>query len=230
MSRETFKINLLRVRQRIEAAETRSGRPAGSVRLVGVTKYVDAATTGELAEAGCWELGENRPQSLWEKASTLNDPRIAWHLIGHLQRNKVARTVEVAALIHSVDSERLLAAINEAALRINIRSNVLLEINVSGEAAKHGLHPNELRAILEQAVHYSHVNICGLMCMAGLESETDQTRREFAMLRKLREGHRPFESTNIRLDELSMGMSGDFEIAIEEGATIVRVGSLLFQA
>lgn len=228
MSIEQFRSNLARVRERISQAEIRSGRPPGSVRLVGVTKYVDADTTAKLVSAGLLELGENRPQSLWAKAAALQNRDVVWHLIGHLQRNKVQRTIEIASLIHSVDSQRLLLAINQAGLDSNRRVRVLLEVNVSGDVAKHGFAPAELVAVLDQVASCSHIEVQGLMCMAGLESDSVQTRQEFSRLRQLRDQVSSNLPDNVNLAELSMGMSGDFEIAIEEGATLVRIGSLLF--
>jgi pyridoxal phosphate enzyme (YggS family) len=229
MSVEKFRDNLARVRERIHAAEIRSGRPSGCVRMVGVTKYVDAATTALLAAAGLRELGENRPQSLWEKAAAIQNPDIVWHLIGHLQRNKVKRTIEIASWIHSIDSDRLLNAVNQAALEASRTVNVLLEVNVSGDEAKHGYAPKQMTAALEQVAQSPQLRVHGLMCMAGLNSDPTQARREFSQLRELRNQLNSQLPANATMSELSMGMSGDFEIAIEEGATIVRIGSLLFE-
>lgn len=226
---EQFKTNLASVRKRIFQATERSGREPNSVRLVGVTKYVDAYVTAQLVEAGCLELGENRPQSLWEKAAAISDPRIIWHLIGHLQRNKIKRTIELAALIHSVDSDRLLTAINELAIESGRIVNVLLEVNVSGDAAKHGYSPDQMGAALDRVAGCENIRVQGLMCMAGLDSNPEEARLEFRRLREIRDSLIPNLPSNANLSDLSMGMSGDFEIAIEEGSTIVRVGSLLFE-
>ena len=221
--------NLSEVQQRIAAAAHRSSRPTEAVRLIGVTKYVDVATTRAVIAAGCTELGENRPQVLWDKAQQLNEMRVNWHLIGHLQRNKVKRTIETGAMIHSVDSAELLDAINKAAMDSNRVARILLEINISGDDSKHGLKPGELPGVLRSAHGKNHTIIEGLMGMSGLESDPECARREFASLRSLAESNRNFDSENVQLRELSMGMSGDFEVAIEEGATMVRVGSLLFE-
>lgn len=226
---ERLKANLERIQHRIRQAEIRADRPAGSVRLIGVTKYVDAATTQQLVAAGCHELGENRPQVLWDKAPQLAAESIKWHLIGHLQRNKVKRTIEIASLIHSVDSLRLIDAIEEAAAAANRQVQILLEVNVSQESAKHGFKPTELEAVIDRLGQAQFLRTKGLMCMAGLESDPDQARREFADLRRLSEGLRSNLPDHVSMDQLSMGMSGDFEIAIEEGATLVRIGSLLFE-
>ena len=222
--------NVSHIRGRIADAAARSGRAANDVTLVAVTKYVSAAEVRALVAAGCRELGESRPQQLWEKAAELADLPIQWHLIGHLQRNKVRRTLPLAAMIHSVDSPRLLAAIDAECGGTGEFSGVLLEVNTSGETAKHGLQPGEVEPLLTELPRYRHVAVRGLMCMASLEGGPDAARRDFAALRQLRDRLRGCCPPGVALDELSMGMSGDFETAIEEGATIVRVGSALFEA
>ncbi len=224
--------NLRRVRERIARAAEMAGRTADEITLVGVTKYVGPREASELAAAGCTDLGESRPQELWAKAgevasATGNVPavKIRWHLVGHLQRNKVRRTLPLVSLIHSVDSERLLAAIDEAA-----PMDVLLEVNTSGESAKHGLAPDAVEPLLAVAPRYPHVAIRGLMTMAALEGGPAVAARNFAMLRELRDRLKSHVPACVHLDELSMGMSGDFEVAIHERATIVRIGSLLWDA
>jgi pyridoxal phosphate enzyme (YggS family) len=221
--------NVSHIRGRIADAAARSGRAASDITLVAVTKYVSAAEVRALVAAGCRELGESRPQQLWEKAAELADLPIQWHLIGHLQRNKVRRTLPLVAMIHSVDSPRLLAAIDAECGGTREFSSVLLEVNTSGETAKHGLQPGEVEPLLTELPRYRHVAVGGLMCMASLEGGADAARRDFAALRQLRDRLRGRCPPGVALDELSMGMSGDFETAIEEGATIVRVGSALFE-
>ena len=221
--------NVAEVRGRIAEAAARSGRTAGDVLLVAVTKYVGPDVARALAGAGCDVLGESRPQQLWEKAAALADVPVRWHMIGHLQRNKVARTVPLVEMIQSADSPRLLAAIDRTAAELGRRVPVLLEVNVSGEEAKHGLAPGEVEPLLEQVSASAHVEVRGLMCMAGLEGGLDAARRDFAALRTLRDQLAPACPDGVLLRELSMGMSGDYEVAIEEGATIVRVGSALFE-
>jgi pyridoxal phosphate enzyme (YggS family) len=221
--------NLAAVRERIAAAAAPSGRSANAVRLVAVTKYVDAALAGLLVEAGQAELGESRPQELWSKAAALADLKPIWHLIGHLQRNKVKRTLPVGKLIHSADSLRLLEEISREAGVQSISASVLLEVNISGDAAKHGLAPSAIEPLLPQIAALPHVQVRGLMTMASREGDADRARREFAALRELRDILQANCPPHVTLHELSMGMSGDYEIAIEEGATIVRVGSALFE-
>lgn len=226
---ERFRTNLTRVEDRIREAERKSGRPVGGVKLIAVTKYVDAAVTRSLVAAGCHRLGENRPQVLWEKAAALADQPIEWHLIGHLQRNKVKRTIELTQLIHSVDSLTLIDTIEQAAAGLNRRVEVLLEVNISGEGAKHGFDQQELPAVMERLSEKPHVVVKGLMGMAGLKAEPSQIRRQFASLREISADLSRQLPENAVMAELSMGMSNDFEIAIEEGATLVRIGSLLFE-
>jgi len=222
---QQFKKNLSIVRQRIADAAQRSGRLPEDVQLVAVSKYVDAAMTELLIEAGADVLGENRPQALDEKYQTIKGDNVKWHLIGHLQRNKVKKVLPQAALIHSVDSIRLIDAIDKSAADQGIVAEVLLEVNVSGESAKHGFPPEEIAAALDHANSLAAIKVTGLMCMAGLASDSSDVRSEFARLRSLRDQ----SDGSTHLVHLSMGMSSDFEIAIEEGATLVRVGSTLFE-
>ena len=221
--------NLARVRERIAVAAHAAGRDSASIQLVAVTKYVDAATAAYLVEAGCATLGESRPQQLWEKAAAPELTGVRWHLVGRLQRNKVRRTLPLVELIHSVDSERLLAAIDETAAALSLAPRVLLEVNCSGEADKQGFSADEVRRLLPTLSRFDHVHVGGLMTMAALEGGEATARANFAALRELREELAAQAPAGVELNELSMGMSGDFEAAIVEGATIVRIGSSLFE-
>ena len=226
----TIQSNLARVQQQIADAAAEAGRTADDIQLVGVTKYVDAIAAQALYDAGCQQLGESRPQHLAEKAEALADVPIQWHMIGHLQRNKVRRVLPIVSLIHSGDSHRLLEAIDRIADEENLGSiRTLIEVNVSGEGAKHGFAPVEVKPALERIVELERVQVVGLMCMAGRGSAGDEPRRYFAALRTLRDELLPDCPSRVSLSELSMGMSGDFVAAIQEGATIVRVGSALFE-
>jgi pyridoxal phosphate enzyme (YggS family) len=212
------------------AAAARSGRAANDVALVAVTKFASTDAIRALAAAGCADFGESRPQQLWQRAAELSDLPLRWHMIGHMQRNKVRRTIPLVAMVHSVDSARL-AECMEAELTTAAAHPlpVLLEVNTSGEDAKDGLPPAEVEPLLGAVARYRHIVVRGLMCMASLEGGLAAARRDFAALRQLRDRLRKNCPTEVTLDELSMGMSGDFEVAIEEGATIVRVGSALFE-
>ena len=220
--------NLALVRERIAAAAGRSGRSASDVTLVAVTKYVAADVAQAVLAAGCSDLGESRPQELWAKAETVG-PDVRWHLIGHLQRNKVRRTLPLVHLIQSVDSRRLLTTLNEEAALVGQPVSVLLEANISGDATKTGLPPAELEPILADAARWPHVAIRGLMGMASGTGGETAAKRDFSRLRTLGEQLSRNLPAGVALDELSMGMSGDYELAVEAGATIVRVGSALFE-
>lgn len=221
--------NLQRVRQQIADAAKRAGRQPQEITLVGVTKYVDAAAARALVEAGCHDLGESRPQSLWDKAEALASLPVRWHIIGHLQRNKVKRTLPYASLLHSGDSLRLLETVDAEARALSRIVDVLLEVNISGDAAKHGFSSDELRSSLSQIATLSNLKVRGLMTMAALEGGPERARRDFAALRKLRDELRNECPPEIGLKELSMGMSSDFVEAIQGGATIVRIGSALWE-
>ena len=221
--------NVAQLRGRIAKAAQRSGRAADDVTLVCVTKYVGPDESRALLAAGCGDLGESRPQQLFAKADALAAKPVRWHLIGHLQRNKVRRTLPLVCLIHSADSLRLIEAIDREAAGAAGRIAVLLEVNVSGDAAKHGFTPDKLDAAIASLGSYDRVEVRGLMTMAGRVTGIEGARRDFAALRRLRDAMQPNCPPNVALEELSMGMSGDYEVAIEEGATIVRVGSALFE-
>lgn len=221
--------NLGRVRQRIAAAADRAGRSPGDITLIGVTKYVSAEAARFLVHAGVTDLGESRPQELWRKAEFLAGEKIRWHLIGHLQRNKIRRTLPLDALIHSGDSLRLLTALHDEAQSQRRRIDLLLEVNISGDAAKHGFVPAELPALLPAIARLDQLNVRGLMGMASLDGGLERARREFDSLRDLRDRLLAECPPEICLQELSMGMSGDYEEAIAAGATMVRIGSALLE-
>lgn len=221
--------NLHEVQERITDAAQCSGRRSEEVTLVGVTKYVDDNSAKSLIAAGCRELGESRPQSLWSKAEALAGTGARWHLIGHLQRNKVRRTLPYLSLLQSLDSLALASAVSAEAQLLGRRLPVLLEVKIAADPAKHGFPPGALRQALNTLSELPGIDIRGLMTMASLEGGVDAARRDFAALRALRDALHTDSPDSVSLDELSMGMSGDYEIAIEAGATIVRVGSALFE-
>jgi pyridoxal phosphate enzyme (YggS family) len=226
--------NVAEVRAKIAVAATRSGRGADEVTLVAVSKYVGDAEIAELLAAGCRDLGESRPQDLWRKAPLFaaalpRDDRLSWHFIGHLQTNKIDRTLPLAALVHSLDRESLVQPLQQSAQKQSLVVPVLVEVNISGDAAKHGFRAGDVETLLEKLAALPNLAVRGLMGMAGLESDPDQARREFANLRELLDRLQKICPPTVQLKDLSMGMSGDYEIAIEEGATIVRVGSALFE-
>lgn len=227
--------NLARVRSEVEDACRAAGRCAADVRIVGVTKYVDAAATVALAEAGLGDLGESRPQSLWEKADAFRQRGlpVRWHLVGHLQRNKVRRTLPEVQLIHSLDSLRLIGAVRDEATAGGMVVEALLEVNLAGAAGRTGFRPEELPAALDAAGPARSLRIRGLMGMASAPVEGREpaatARAEFAHLREMAERLRASHPAAASLTELSMGMSGDFREAILEGSTLVRIGSSLWE-
>jgi pyridoxal phosphate enzyme (YggS family) len=217
---------LVAVEERLQAACHRAGRNRAEVRLVAVTKRVSAEAAAELPELGVLDLGESRPQALWRKADAL--PPVRWHLIGHLQRNKVERTLPLVHCIHSIDSERLLLAVEEEAGKRKGQIPVLLQVNVSGEMSKHGFTPEEVLRLAPRLAELHWAPVRGLMTMAPLEHDPESCRPVFVGLRAVRDRLRRELGDSQGLKHLSMGMSNDFEIAIEEGATLVRLGSVLF--
>lgn len=217
--------NLERVRGRIVAAAKRAGRDPGRVRLVCVTKGVPVERIREAIAAGVTEIGENRVQEAKEKQPAIGCDRIRWHLIGHLQRNKAKPAVELFDVIHSVDSPELVETLDRhAALRQaqgERKLEVLVQVNVSAEAAKHGCTPDEAKRLAEAILKSAHLRLAGLMTMAPFSENPESARPVFSRLRELRNAIDP------SLD-LSMGMSADFETAVEEGATLVRIGTAIF--
>jgi len=219
--------NVARVCERIENAAVKAGRTPSSVKLVAVTKTVDAEAAKAVMDAGVCALGENRVQSFLEKYEVLGSvPQ--WHIIGHLQTNKVKYITGKVSLIHSVDSVHLAQEISRKAEQLGTVQEILLQFNISGEESKSGAAPESAQAFIEAVAPLAGVNIKGLMTMAPLGVGEAETRKVFAGLRMLRDDLQN-RYPDLCLSELSMGMSGDFESAIYEGATIVRVGSALFK-
>lgn len=219
--------NWTAVQAEIAATCSRANRPVDSVRLVAVTKYAEMDWVRGLVALGQATLGENRPQQLIERAGSLSGAE--WHLIGHLQRNKVRAVLPFTACIHSVDSLKLLARIGEIAGELGLTPRVLLEVNVSGEESKDGFSAETVRSDWPQIQAVENVAVAGLMTMAPLTDDSETARPVFRRLRELRDELQRSARPGTSLTELSMGMSGDFAVAIEEGSTLVRVGSRLFE-
>jgi pyridoxal phosphate enzyme (YggS family) len=218
--------NLDAVRARIAAAAARAGRAAADVTLIAVTKYVGPEVAAAMVELGQRDLGESRPQELWRKAAALGEgPR--WHLIGHLQTNKARRTVSLRPFVHSLDRNALAESLSAETVRANLEIEALLEIKLTDEESKGGIAPSDAVRDWESWRLLPGLRIVGLMGMAGESDDPEAARPAFRRLRELRDeiGSLPGGE---KVRRLSMGMSGDFEVAIEEGATMVRVGSALF--
>ncbi len=219
--------NLQSVLERIADACLRAGRSADEVTLVAVTKYAELDWVRELVRLGVSDLGEARPQQLISRAKQLAHD-IRWHLIGHLQRNKADAVLPVTGLVHSIDSVRLFEHLAKIGKTLERPPNVLLEVNVSGEESKDGFDPVELLAAWPQMRTCESLQVSGLMTMAPQNDDAEIARPVFRRLRELRDRLRSDSEGRWPLKELSMGMSGDFEVGIEEGATLVRLGSRLF--
>jgi len=219
--------NLKIIQDRIAAAAKRAGRDPSSVKLVVVTKTVDTDRISEAVRAGAAILGENRVQEAKEKIEKLGS--IAdWHLIGRLQTNKAKYAVRLFSLIHSVDSGDLARELDRQAAKSGKVQDVLIEVNIAGEASKAGTSSDEALALVRQAAGLEHIAIKGLMTMPPLFDDPEKARPFFAGLRELAKNITRENIPRVSMQELSMGMSGDFEAAVEEGATLVRVGTAIF--
>jgi hypothetical protein len=228
LPRERILANLREVRDRIADAARRSGRTPDAVRLVAVTKAVPAETIRLLLAAGQQDIGENRAQQIRDRARELAGLAVRWHMIGRLQRNKVKYVVP-AAMIHSVDSVRLAEEISKRAQAAGARATCLVEVNASGEEAKGGVAPAEAPRVAGEIAALPALDLVGLMTMAPLAETGEMVRPVFAALREcLARVNREADLAK-PLAELSMGMTQDYETAVEEGATIVRVGTALFR-
>ena len=219
--------NLAAVKERMALAARKSGREPDSVRLVAVSKTVPAERIEVGGIEGC-VLGENKVQEARGKIEALGTESYHWHFIGHLQRNKVKYIPGLFELIHSVDNSELAEDIHSYSLRHDLVTPVLIQVNISGEASKSGVHPNDLEDLLGMLISLNGISVRGLMTIPPYDPDPEQSRKHFAALRKLRDRMKAVDIENITMDELSMGMSNDFEVAIEEGATWVRVGTAIF--
>lgn len=214
--------NLKEVLERISAAARKSGRSGADVRLVAVSKTHPASVIMEAYQAGHKIFGENYAQELKEKSAQLPQD-IEWHFIGALQTNKVKMVIDKTAMIHSLDRVSLAQEIEKRATK---PVPVLIEVNLAGEETKSGVAPNEVERLIESVRNFTKIEVMGLMTMPPFFDDPEMARPYFARLRELRD--ELAKNTGLKLHELSMGMSGDFETAVEEGATIVRVGTAIF--
>ena len=220
------------VRERVEQACQRAGRDASEVTLIGVSKtfalrYVDAAREADLRD-----FAENRVQDLEEKAEQLPGAHaggpVNWHFVGHLQRNKVKTAIKYCDTFHALDSPRLARELEKRLERIDRTLPVFVQVNVSGEESKYGLPPSRLHEYLDSLAEYDHLRVRGLMTIASLVDDPEEVRPEFRLLRDLYDRYDDHDNPSVELEALSMGMTNDFEVAIEEGATHLRVGRAIF--
>lgn len=227
---EDIRRNLAAVRSRIEQACSRVGRDPLQVRLLPVSKTVEASRLRLAYEAGCRELGENKVQEAREKAEALADLDIRWAVIGHLQTNKAKHVARWAHEFQALDSLRLAEALDRRLQAEGRGLDVFIQVNSSAEASKFGLAPEEAPAFVDRLPVYSSLRVRGLMTLALFSADEMRVRACFVRMRALRELLRQEAPDGLSFDDLSMGMSGDYEIAIEEGATVIRVGQAIFGA
>ncbi|MFQ5807906.1 MAG: YggS family pyridoxal phosphate-dependent enzyme [Phycisphaerae bacterium] len=239
---ERLQRNLAQVRATIAGACGRSGRDPTAVRLVAVTKYAELDTIRALLEAGVWELGENRVQQLTARAQALGAANVnlfapdpvavgvpRWHMVGHLQRNKVKALLRHTRILHSLDSLRLAKELEKQAEKLAVTLDAFLELNVAGEQAKSGAPVTEAVALAEAVRECPHIRLHGLMTMPPFDPDPEAARPHFARLRALLEQLQRCGTVGSDCVHLSMGMSIDYAVAVEEGATFVRIGSALFE-
>jgi len=219
--------NILKIKQKIWEVCQKVGRNPDEITIVAVTKTVPVEKIKEAINAGIYDIGENRVQELLEKRNSLENVR--WHFVGHLQTNKVKYIVNFIHLIHSVDSLKLALEIDKRAEKINRHIDVLIEVNTSGEKTKYGVKPEETIEIVKQiSENCKFVHIKGLMTLAAYSPDPENARPMFKMLKNLSDEIAKLNLKNVEMRHLSMGMSNDYWIAIEEGATIVRIGTAIF--
>lgn len=225
MLRENFR----QVEENIRRACGRAGRDPGDVTLIAVSKTKPVELLREAYDLGTRVFGENKVQEIVEKYEALPKD-IHWHMIGHLQRNKVKYIIDKVDLIHSVDSVRLAETIEKEAAKHDLTANILLEVNVAEEESKFGLKVDEVEQVVDEIAKFSHIKVCGLMTIAPFVENPEENRPYFRRLRNLSVDIGGKNVDNVTMSILSMGMTNDYEVAVEEGATMVRVGTGLFGA
>jgi pyridoxal phosphate enzyme (YggS family) len=223
-----LKQQLEKVRERIRQAAESSNRDADSVRLVAVSKTVAADIVREAIEAGVTVLGENYVQEARDKFKALVQYPVSWHFIGHLQSNKAKYAVRLFDLIHSVDSLKLARELDKQAAKVDKVQQILVQVNISGEDTKSGISADEAPGLIAEIGRLKNIAVKGLMTMPPYFYQPEKVRPFFAALRELRDRIKAQSPPNVSLEELSMGMTGDFEVAIKEGATLVRIGTAIF--
>jgi len=226
--------NIVRIRQRVASACSRAGRAPASVTLVAVTKNRGVEEIKAAITNGVTDIGENRVQEALLKYQHLSPDTyhltpISWHLVGHLQTNKAKEAVGIFDLIHSVDSRRLAEEIDKQALKINKVQDCLIEVNVSGEASKFGVKPVAAAGLIKEISGLKNISVKGLMTIAPMADDPEKARPYFRQLRELRDNINTLGIWDLKFGILSMGMTDDFEVAVEEGATIVRIGRAIFK-
>lgn len=224
-----LKQNILDIKRRANAAAKRSGRNPDNIHIVAVTKNISSEKIQKAVDEGLVILGENRVQEALTKFEVVKSD-VQWHLIGHLQKNKVKRAISMFSMIQSVDSMSLAEEINKRAKQIEQTIDILVQINIGREKTKYGIDPDEAVNFLEGLAMLSNLNVKGLMAIAPFKQNPEEVRPYFRHLREIFEIIKQKSIKNVHMDYLSMGMSGDFEVAIEEGANMIRIGTGIFGA
>lgn len=222
-----IKQNIEEIEKRIAAAVQKSGRKREDVLLLAVSKTIDVPHIKQAVDCGLKELGENRVQEILEKYEPMGK-EVCWHLIGHLQTNKVKYIIDKVKMIHSVDSIKLAEEISKRAKQANVNMDILVEVNMAGEESKFGVSPNETLSLIQDIAFLDNISVKGLMTVAPFVDNSEENRDCFRRMKQLLVDINSKKIDNVHMNVLSMGMSNDFEVAIEEGATIVRVGTNIF--
>ena len=225
--KQRLKNNYLYVEKRVEEACKRAGRKREDVTLIAVSKTKPLSMVREIHSLNVIDFGENKVQELCDKYDKMEE-KVNWHLIGHLQRNKVKYIVDKVKMIHSVDSFRLASQIDSEAKKKNVIVDILIEVNVAGEETKYGVSVEEVSPLIVEISSLQNVRVKGLMTIAPFVENPEENRVHFRKLRQLAVDIKKKNIDNVTMNELSMGMTNDFEVAIEEGATLVRVGTAIF--
>jgi hypothetical protein len=226
--KDEIALNMMAVQQRIMETCTRCGRDSNAVRMIAVTKTVSAATVRVAIQAGAVLFGENYIQEAREKCRMLAEYQVSWHFIGHLQTNKAKYAVKLFDLIHTVDSLRLATELDREARKIGKVQKILVQVNIGKEASKSGIDAESAKMLIRSLAAFPNLSVRGLMVIPPFFDEPERVRPHFRGLRELRDSLNKSGIAGVSLDELSMGMTGDFEAAVEEGATMVRIGTAIF--
>lgn len=222
--------NLNDVLSRVEKAAIKSGRTLKDIDVIAVTKTVDVDVMSEAIKLGMYKLGENKPQEIKRKSEILKGDELQWHMIGNLQKNKIKYIIDKVSLIHSLDRMSLAQELQSKAQAKDLVINVLVQVNVSGEESKSGFKPEEVEDFIRQVAQFKNIRVKGLMTMAPFYAEPEETRFVFKGLRDLANKIESLNIEGVEMKHLSMGMTNDFEVAIEEGSNMVRVGTGIFGA
>ena len=228
MESEVLKKRLSNVKERIKKAAIDCGRDPDTVRLVAVSKTIPEDAVREAIKAGADILGENYIQEAKDKINALSSYPVSWHFIGHLQSNKAKYAVKLFDMIHTVDSLKLAHELNKQAKKINKIQKILIQVNISMESTKSGVHEEDAQKLIKEISLFENISIKGLMTMPPFFNNPEKVRPYFSDLRNLRDKIRNEAIKNVNMRELSMGMTDDFEVAIKQGATLVRIGTAIF--